>query len=425
MAGPRRIIMTSPSLSFPNNFGGEIEKPWKGHPLFSLERLFAAYRLCRRRKRGTLNALDFEFQQEKHLMDLQYELESGLYRPRPYVAFLVEKPKKREIFAADFRDRVVHHVIAQELTPFWERRMIYDSFACRVGKGTLSGVHRLHQFFQKVTANQTRNAYYLQLDIKGFFIQIDKNILYRQLKNTIHDDALNWLIRTVLFFDPTRDCRLRKAKISDFLRLPDHKTLFKAKHECGLPIGNLTSQLFANIYLDPLDQFVKHELKIRYYLRYCDDLVMLHEQRDLLEHAESQIKLFLSKHLALSLNQRRTLRSVNEGVDFLGYISRPSYRLIRQRVVMGFIEKLTYFESKLFQYGLKSRLDNRRIEPFPEILLERLRQSVVSYLAHFSHGNSFNLKRQILKRFPWLTWVLRRKNGKVVVWQSRFYFPVQ
>jgi hypothetical protein len=152
---------------------------------------------------------------------------------------------------------------------------------------------------------------------------------------------------------------------------------------------------------------------------------MLHEQRDLLEHAESQIKLFLSKHLALSLNQRRTLRSVNEGVDFLGYISRPSYRLIRQRVVMGFIEKLTYFESKLFQYGLKSRLDNRRIEPFPEILLERLRQSVVSYLAHFSHGNSFNLKRQILKRFPWLTWVLRRKNGKVVVWQSRFYFPVQ
>jgi len=236
---------------------------WPGHPLFSLENLYRAYRQCRRRKRNTHNALAFEQHLEANLVALHHALERGTYRPKPALAFLVNKPKRREIFAADFRDRVVHHVLVGHLEPGWERRFIHDSYACRTGKGTHQAVARVQTFSRQVTKNGTRRAWYLQRDVRGFFTTLDCRVLFQQLSRHEPDPAVRWLLSVFLFNDLTRNCRLRNAKRADFERLPPHKTLFKARPGCGLPIGNLTSQFFANVYLDPLDQFVKHQLKAR------------------------------------------------------------------------------------------------------------------------------------------------------------------
>ena len=149
-----------------------MESMFKDHPLFTLENLYAAYLACRRGKRNTQNGLKFEQNLEENLIDLQEELISGRYQPGQSVAFLVEKPKRREIFAADFRDRVVHHLLVRHLEPRWERRFIYDSYACRKGKGTHKGVERLRSFTRQVTGNGRKRGWYLQLDIRGFFISV-------------------------------------------------------------------------------------------------------------------------------------------------------------------------------------------------------------------------------------------------------------
>jgi RNA-directed DNA polymerase len=162
----RHHCCTPPPLTEPT--GG----PWWGYPLFSLESLYHAYRQCRRRKRHTHNALAFERDLEANLLALHEALESGTYVPRPSLAFLVTKPKQREIFAADFRDHVVRHLLVGRLEPFWERRFIHDSYACRTGKGTHQAVERLRAFTRQVTANRTRRAWYLQRDVRGFFITL-------------------------------------------------------------------------------------------------------------------------------------------------------------------------------------------------------------------------------------------------------------
>ena len=402
------MVLPSPSSK-------ETIRPWAGYPLFSMANIHHAYRKCRRRKRNTLNALAFEYHLERNLVQLQETLESGTYVPKRYLAFLVHKPKRREIFAADFRDRVVHHVIACYLNPEWEKKFIYDSYACRVSKGTHAGVDRLHHFLQKVTKNQTQKAYYLQLDIKGFFIQINKGILFQQLRKSGLEPAMEWLIQKVLFFDPTKKCRLRKARMADFLSLPDHKTLFKSKPDCGLPIGNLTSQLFANIYLDPLDQFIKHQLKAKYYLRYCDDLVILHQEPECLLQFENQINTFLQQNLDLQLNSRRSLKTVDSGINFLGYISRPDYRLVRRRVVGNLKEKLHLAEQQLLERRLVSHLCNRKIRPFPQKLLAQIQQTLVSYMAHFKKANSHHLISSILEEFAWLRSFFSVSNGQIKI----------
>ncbi len=294
-----------------------------GHPLFTPENLYRAYRQCRRRKRKTANAMAFERDLEANLLALREELNSGDYMPGRSLAFLVERPKRREIFAADFRDRVVHHLLVGHLEPAWERRFIHDSYACRKGKGTHKGVERLRSFLRRATCSNTRPAWYLQLDVRGFFVAIDRQVLYQRLQAKEHDPAVLWLIRRVLFTEPARHCRLRGCHRSAFESLPPHKTLFKARPGCGLPIGNLTSQFFANVYLDALDQFVKHTLKAQWYLRYCDDLVLVSRDRHQLEAWEQRIETFLGKELKLDLNERRRLRPVSDGIDFLGYITRP------------------------------------------------------------------------------------------------------
>lgn len=381
------------------------------HPLFTLENIYRAYRQCRKHKRGTVNALRFEQNLEENLVFLHEELTGGSYQPGRSVAFLLEKPKRREIFAADFRDRVVHHVLVGHLEPRWEQRFIHDSYACRKGKGTHKGVDRLQTFTRKVTANSTRRAWYLQLDVRGFFINIDRNILYQRLAPKERDPAVLWLLRTLIFYEPTDDCLIKAKTAGDFAQLPAHKTLFKAAPGCGLPIGNLTSQFFANVYLDALDQFVKHQLKARYYIRYCDDFVLLSTDRAELERWKAEIKIFLSDELHLTLNDRVRLRPVSDGIDFLGYIVRPKYRLVRRRVVGACCERLSRAEEILHQKGL--RLGECPSYPWHWSTLATVFSWLNSYLGHFRHASSHRLVERIWERFPWLAEYFRYDGQRV------------
>ena len=311
-------------------------------------------------------------------------------------------------------DPVVHHLLVGHLEPRWERRFIHDSYACRRGKGTHRAVERLRAFTRQVTANGTRRAWYLQRDVRGFFITLDRHILYQQLTAQERDPAVHWLLRVILFQDLTTTCRFRRARRADFERLPPHKTLFKAKPGCGLPIGNLTSQFFANVYLDPLDQFVKHRLKARYYLRYCDDLVLLSADQSQLEDWERQLDAFLAERLHLQLNERRKLRRVGDGIDFLGDITRPDYLLVRRRVVGALQARLNQAEETLRGLGMADDADGRAVFPWPWPLLEELRQWLSSYFGHLGKASSHRLLQGLRQRYPWLDEYVQWEGSKVV-----------
>jgi len=306
--------------------------------LFSLENIYQQYIACRKNKRNTANALRFEARQELNLLDLQEALASRSYEPGRSVCFFVRRPKLREVFAADFRDRVVHHVLVSHLEKIWEPIFIHDSYACRKGKGVHAGVARLQVFMRQATANGTQPAWYLQLDIRNYFMSIDKRRLFEMLNAKLKphlakDVEARWLTQKLVFHDCTVDPHI-KGDPQLMHRLPAHKTLFHAPSGEGLPIGNLNSQFFANVYLNALDQFVKHELKCRWYLRYCDDFVLLAHTSDELRAWRSRIEIFVQEQLELRLNEtRERLRPVGDGVDFLGYIVRPFHLLVRRRVV--------------------------------------------------------------------------------------------
>ena len=424
---------------------------WRGCPLFSLDNLYRAWRRCRRGKRRTLNALAFEADLEAHLLALRDELVGGTWRPRPPLAFLVERPKRREVFAADFRDRIVHHVLVAHLEPGWERRFIHDSYACRVHKGTHAAVDRLRQFCRQATANGTRPAWTLQLDVKGFFINLDRRVLWARLETHEHDPAVRWLIQVILHHEPTEACRLRGHPRAVFTALPAHKTLFRARPGCGLPIGNLTSQFFANVYLDALDQFIKHQLKAHCYLRYCDDLVLVSADRAQLAAWEGRIAMFLAETLNLTLNARRRLQPVANGIDFLGYIVRPDYLLVRRRVVGALRDRLGQAERELQRVGgsnhpapsghpslakegisgipewpfpsLSRRggaerrggsLTEGSRYPWPPTLLDRLDRQLQSYWAHLARARTHRLREALWRRYPWLEEYFARHNQRPV-----------
>ena len=337
--------------------------------MFTYKQLYDCYRKCRKNKRNTLNQLRFEINAEQNLLRLQEELNSKTYQPIQSICFVVDKPKLREVFAADFRDRIVHHVLVEHLETKAEPKFIYDSYACRKNKGTHAAVKRLQCFAKSVTENNSRRAYCLQMDVRSFFVTMNKDILFSLVKKYTKDEDMIWLASVIIYNDCTENCRMTKGK--DLLKhIPDHKTLFKQVKNKGLPIGNLTSQFFANVYLNELDQFVKHTLKCRYYMRYTDDALILYRDKSRLEKWVAQIAVFLKNKLGLELNAKKTIiRPVSDGIDYLGYIVRPFYILVRRRVVNN----------------LKQKIYNGTIN----------RESYVSYMGHFKHANAYRLKRRI------------------------------
>ncbi len=371
--------------------------------LFSLENIVQQYMACRKNKRNTANALRFEARQELNLLALRDALVSRSYEPGRSVCFFVRRPKLREVFAADFRDRVVHHVLVSHLEKTWEPIFIHDSYACRKGKGVHAAVARLQQFMRQTTANGTRPAWYLQLDIRNYFMSIDKQRLFAMLQAKLNaqqpkDAEALWLAQTLVFHDCTRNPHI-KGNPALVDRLPAHKTLFHAPPGKGLPIGNLNSQFFANVYLNALDQFVKHELQCRCYVRYCDDFVLLSTSRDELAHWKTRIEGFLAQQLDLQLNlTRERLRPVGDGVDFLGYIVRPFHLLVRRRVVGHLREALAQSQRALvFPHPTctEYRMDR--------VALNVLQARLASYLGHLRRAACRRLVASMWAEYPWLT----------------------
>lgn len=338
--------------------------------IFSFKNIYRCYLDCRRKKRNTYNALRFEINAEENIFKLKQELQSKTYCPSRSILFAAKKPKLREIFAADFRDRVVHHILVNELEKIWEPIFIHDSYACRDGKGTHKAVVRLQNFLRKISKNGHVRAYYLQLDIKDFFTSIDKEILFKIIRRKVTNPEVLWLVEKILFWDSTKSY-VQRGNSQLLLNIPANKTLFGKENRRGLPIGNLTSQFFANIYLNELDQFLKHTLKAHYYLRYVDDFVILSNDPIELSSWQSRIEEFLTKQLKLYLHPKRhKLLPISNGIDFLGYIIRSKYILVRRRVVNNF----------------RAKIKELRNAP------EKLRNSIASYLGHFKWANNYRLR---------------------------------
>ena len=388
------------------------------NPTFSADEIHEAYLDCRRRKRGTSNALRFEMNQAEYLLDLEEELNSGSYRPSRSVCFVNLRPKPREIFAADFRDRVVHHLFVREIELHWERVFIHDSYACRPGKGTHAAVDRLEEFVRSVTRGGRQRAWYLQFDVHNFFMSIDRWILFEFIDGALRRQhgipkgklplfcpdfqryrAMRELAQTLIFHDPT-DNYVRKSPTAAWEHIADHKSLFNCPDHKGLAIGNLTSQFYGNVYLNPLDQFVKHDLKARHYVRYVDDAILVHEDRQVLADWKDAIEGFLAEKLLLRLNEGATrLKSVSCGINFLGYIVHPDHRLTRRRVAGNFKTRLEEYRDLLVTHECSGGMATFR---FDRDVLERLLATLNSYLAHLAKADSHRLLATLLDEHPWL-----------------------
>jgi len=356
--------------------------------VFNLEKLYAAYLDCRRGKRKTINALRFEWNLERNLSLLLSELRLKKYKPGRSICFAVKEPTPREIFAATFRDRIVHHLLVREINDLGEKAFIFNAFSCRQDKGTHKAVEMLKVAVRRLIKNNTKKIYYAQLDISGFFMSIDHDILYHLVEKLIArkkgsirwvKDIL-WLAKVIIFSRPTENY-LIKGDLFLFSLIPPRKSLFCSGEGRGLPIGNHSSQFAANLYLNELDQFVKRELKCRYYFRYVDDLVLLSDNREKLIFWRDRINDFLTRELKVSLNEKKTkIQSVDCGIDFLGYVIKPDYVLVRKRVVANLKSKL---------------LELNKSSPVLEDSLLGILAMINSYYGHFRHANSYNLRKAV------------------------------
>lgn len=328
------------------------------HAGFSFRDLVEAYFDCRRTKRNSASALAFEANLERNLVTLFDELHAGAYQPGRSICFVVTRPKPREVWAAAFRDRIVHHLLYNRISPRFHASFIADSCACIPGRGTLYAAERLEAKIRSITQNWARPAYYLKLDLANFFVSIDKEVLRHQLAERVHEPWWMALAEQILMHDPRSNFEFR-GRPARMALVPPHKRLMNQPAHLGLPIGNLSSQFFANVYLDALDQFAKHRIGARHYIRYVDDFILLHESAQWLNAAKTQIEAFLQERLHVQINPRKTiLQPVARGVDFVGQIIKPWSRMTRRRSYRQAIERCAHadaadlFETANSYFGL-------------------------------------------------------------------------
>ncbi len=299
----------------------------------SFHDLLDAWLDCRRTKRNTPAARAFEENLEENLQTLYEALVTGTYTPGPSICFVVLRPRPREVWAASFADRVVHHLLHAKIARRFERAFIADTCACIEGRGTLYAARRLEAKVRSITQNWTRSAYYLKCDIASFFPSVDRERLVDQLAERIREPFWRDVARRIVLHDPRPSVEVR-GDPARLARIRPEKSLFNQDATHGLPIGNLPSQFGANVYLDALDQFVKHRLRVRHYVRYVDDFVLLHESPQQLNAWRAAIELFLQERLGLRLNPSKTiLQPITRGIDFAGHVVKPWRREIRRRTV--------------------------------------------------------------------------------------------
>lgn len=376
-------------------------------PQIELKELFEAYYSCRKNKRNTANALAFEIDYESNLIQLCAEINNGTYQIGRSIAFIVDKPVKREIFAADFTDRIVHHLIINKLNHLFEKEFIHDSYGCRINKGTHFGIKRVDKFIRKCSKNYTQDSYVLKLDIQGFFMHINKNILWQKLEvfiNTKYHNTDKTLIlkltKQVVFNNPTQNC-IVKGKRSNWNDLPNNKSLFHSPPNSGLPIGNLTSQVFANFYMNTLDHYIKHNLGIKYYGRYVDDFVIVHPNKAYLKVLTPHLSNFLLTTLKLTLHPKKIhLQHYKKGVKFIGAVILPNRIYIANRTKGNFYNAIAK-QNKVVQNCKPTKAEQ-----------EELLSSLNSYLGIMKHYQSFNIRKQM---------IFKNKTGLSGYWFNHLY----
>ena len=328
--------------------------------IISSENLFSAWDEFKSGKREKPDVQRFEWNLERNIFQLHRDLKSGAYRHGPYEGFYIKDPKQRHIHKATVRDRILHHAVFSVVNPIFEPTFIPTSFSCRVGYGTHKGVEVLEEIARKVSRNNTRPCFVLKCDVRKFFDSVSHEILLSIIKKRIKDVDALWLLEAI---------------VKSYETMPG----------IGIPIGNLTSQLFANVYMNELDQFVKHRLKIKHYVRYTDDFAIVSNDPEYLKEPLIPISEFLENELALKLHPDKSiLRSVCQGVDFLGYVIFPHHKLIRSKT-----------RHRMFRNTRRKR-DEYESGKAGRISLE---QTIQSYLGVMSHADAYGLKEQFLNEF--------------------------
>jgi len=340
------------------------------HEICSFENLLLAAKKAQRGKKQRSDVARFNFHLESELFRLHEELRNQSYRPGLYHQFYIYEPKPRIISAAPYRDRVVHHALCNIIEPLFEKSFICDSYACRVGKGTHRAVERFTQFCRK-------SRYVLKCDIQKYFPSIDHAILRDLIGSKIRCKGTMWLVEQIIKNSGQQE-RVLVYFDGDDLFTP----IARPK---GLPIGNLTSQFFANIYLNGFDHFVKEKLGCKYYIRYCDDFVVLSDDKAWLHDVKREMFEYLVQNLRLVLHPRKsTIFPVADGTDFLGYRIFPTHRLVRKGNAARAKRRLKRLQTAY------SRGD---------IPIEQVSASVKSWVAHLSHADTHNLRKNILSQF--------------------------
>lgn len=317
--------------------------------IISLENLLAAWEEFVRGKKNKPDVHGFGRNLMDNLIDLHYALAQQTYQHGPYYAFAISDPKPRSIHKASVRDRVLHHAIYRVLYPFFDQTFISDSFSCRVNKGTHASLDRFQLFARQVSRNHTKTCWVLKCDITKFFASVDQDILLYLLRLYIPDQQIMWLLQRVV------------------------GSFYSTAPGTGLPLGNLTSQLLVNIYMNEFDQYVKHRLGARHYIRYADDFVLLHEDKVWLERQITLIQNFLWQCLQLQLHPKKvSIQTVASGVDFLGWVHFPEHRVLRT--------------------ATKRRM-LRRVQAQPS------KETIQSYFGLLQHGNAHQVAQNLINWF--------------------------
>ncbi len=329
--------------------------------LCAYDNLFSAFTKARKGKTLKPYVQEFEINLEQNLLLLRAELLLHSYQPKPLETFILRDPKTRKISKSHFRDRVVHHALYRVIEPLVEKSFIYDSYANRIGKGALKAIERYEDFVRRVSCNFTTDVFVFKADIKKYFENVNHDLLLQILRKKITDEKVLWLIETIL------------------------RNYTAGKEDVGMPLGNLTSQFFANVYLNELDQFVKHTLKVKYYIRYVDDFIIVHRSPKVLSFYKKEIDIFLQKRLALQLHPEKTMIiSSHRGLEFLGMRLFAYHRLLKCKNVRKF-----YREREVLNTDYDKGLVN----------YDTIYDSLEGWLAYASHADTYKLKRTITKPF--------------------------
>lgn len=366
-----------------------------------LNQLYKGYIDARKHKRNTLVQLDYEIVCEHDINNLFVEITNRTYKTQPRFCFITYDPIQREVYASQFRDCIVQHFLFNMINPLFETLFIYDTYSCRKEKGTLFGIKRYQHHLRSVTNNFQKDAYVLYLDLSGYFMSIDKNLVIDIIMKEINKhankksylggvwedhidaDLVLFLLHAMLDPNPSHDC-VKLGDPSDWDGLPDRKRLECSPEGCGVVIGDITSQMISNILLNVFDQWVKRDLKVKHYGHYVDDMYFMSESKDFLRNIKPLIKEFLKTKLYLKVNPRKwRFLKATYSTTYLGAYVRCNYAVPRKRTIDTFVRRMKEINSYLTNNKKPTR--NK---------LEEIRTTVNAYLGLFSHYKSFKLRQK-------------------------------